>query len=341
MVSVSFSACRCNSVVVSSKEERKKNLETVLWMAICCCGLTACCCQPALAGGFIYADLRYELNTDLALQALFTQSSPVSEPLLQAFPFPSSLGEVTLHQLSKACVFIYSSHGKWVFPPLLWSFPPTATFTSFPAPDRWVVLLLLPSPAGLLWGISPPPLFGAQGTAPSLPCIFLLLLFIIQLFFFFPWVGVDLSRGLCWSGPGLSARVPCPAYLTLWSVSSQAIWVLPSGGGMGALLVKWRCYAQARGVEESKFCLFLVVFPVRCISSISPRFYFRRHAFCFISLAAVLESKIWFFEMCLPSKFWKCCCFISVYYFFFVDLLFKTISFLWKWRKEMCVFNGE
>jgi hypothetical protein len=43
-------------------------------------------------------------------------------------------------------------------------------------------------------------------------------------------------------------------------------------------------------VEESKFCLFLVVFPVRCMSSISPRFYFRRHAFCFLPLAAILES---------------------------------------------------
>jgi hypothetical protein len=30
-----------------------------------------------------------------------------------------------------------------VFPPLLCSFPPTATFTSFPASDYWVVLLLL------------------------------------------------------------------------------------------------------------------------------------------------------------------------------------------------------
>jgi hypothetical protein len=58
-------------------------------------------------------------------------------PLLQAFPFPSTLGEVTLHPLSQACVFIYSSHGKWVFPPLLWSFPPTDAFTSFPAPDCW------------------------------------------------------------------------------------------------------------------------------------------------------------------------------------------------------------
>jgi hypothetical protein len=59
-------------------------------------------------------------------------------PLLQAFPFPSTLGEVTLHQLSQAGVFIYSSHGKWVFPPLLWNFPTTAAFTSFLAPSCWV-----------------------------------------------------------------------------------------------------------------------------------------------------------------------------------------------------------
>jgi hypothetical protein len=83
---------------------------------ICGCGLPARCCQPAVAGGVIYADLRGELNTHLAPLALFTQSSPVCEPLLQAFPFPSTLGEVTLHPLSQACVFIYSSCGKWVFP---------------------------------------------------------------------------------------------------------------------------------------------------------------------------------------------------------------------------------
>jgi hypothetical protein len=43
-------------------------------------------------------------------------------------------------------------------------------------------------------------------------------------------------------------------------------------------------------VEESKFCPFSVVFPARCISSISPRFYFRKLAFCFLPLAAILES---------------------------------------------------
>jgi hypothetical protein len=112
---------------------------------ICGCGLPAHCCQPAIAGGVIYADLRGELSTHLAPQALFTQSSPVCEPLLQAFPFPSTLGEVTLHPLSQASMFVYSSHGKWVFPPLLWSFPPTASFTSFPTRDYWAVLLLLPA----------------------------------------------------------------------------------------------------------------------------------------------------------------------------------------------------
>jgi hypothetical protein len=99
--------------------------------------LPACCCHPAVAGGFIYADLWGELSSHLALQALFNQSSPVCEPLLQAFPFPSTLREVTLHLLSLACIFVYGSCGKWVFPPLLWSFPPTTAFASFPAPDCW------------------------------------------------------------------------------------------------------------------------------------------------------------------------------------------------------------
>jgi hypothetical protein len=51
-------------------------------------------------------------------------------------------------------------------------------------------------------------------------------------------------------------------------------------------------------VEGPKFCLFSVVLPVRCISSTSPRFYFRRHASCFLPLAAILESlNIYFFNL--------------------------------------------
>jgi hypothetical protein len=58
------------------------------------------------------------------------------EPLLQAFPFPSTgIGDTAPH--CQACMFIYSSCGRWVFPPLLCSFPSTATFTSFPALAYW------------------------------------------------------------------------------------------------------------------------------------------------------------------------------------------------------------
>jgi hypothetical protein len=142
--------------------------------------LPASCCQPAVAGGIIYADLSGELSTHLALQALFTQSSSVREPLLQAFPFPSTLGKVTLHSLSQACMFVYSSHGKWVFPPLLWSFPSSTSLTSFPAPGWWV---RVPAPAGAspahpacFEKDSLPPIFGAQCAPPSFPRVFIVLI---------------------------------------------------------------------------------------------------------------------------------------------------------------------
>jgi hypothetical protein len=91
---------------------------------------------------------------------LFTQSSPVWELLLQAFPFPSTLGEVTLHLFSQSSMFIYSSPGRWVFPPLLCSFPPTAAFTNFPTPDCWMCAAV---PTGqrvclqLTWKVGLPP----------------------------------------------------------------------------------------------------------------------------------------------------------------------------------------
>jgi hypothetical protein len=213
-------------------------------MAICGCVLPAHCCQPAVAGVIIYADLWGELNIHLAPQALFTQNCPVCKPLLQAFPFPSTLGEVTLHPLFLACVFVYSSHGKWVlplscgvflpplllqafplliagrvplllpasvfvysshgrwvFPPLLWSFPPSPTLTSFPTPGCWACA---PTPARASLAMpglfiyssrkdSPPPLFGAQCTPPSLQRVFILIAYYsVSLF---PQVEVGLSGG--------------------------------------------------------------------------------------------------------------------------------------------------
>jgi hypothetical protein len=69
---------------------------------------------------------------------------------------------------------------------------------------------------------------------------------------------------------------------------------------VGALLVspftmEWGCYAWAGSEEESEFCL-LVVFPVRYISNISSRFYFMKHAFCFLLLITILESSMYIFN---------------------------------------------
>jgi hypothetical protein len=169
-------------------------------MAICSCGLPAHCCQPAFAGGIIYVDLWGELNTHLALQALFTQS-PVSETLLQAFPFPSTLEEVTLHPLSLACMLIYSSCGKWDFPPLLWSFHPSTTLTSSPTPGCWAQV---PAPTGAsLVRLSlfiyssrmdcPPPLFGTPCAPPSLQRVFIVLIAYYSVSLFSPGGGLSVQ----------------------------------------------------------------------------------------------------------------------------------------------------
>jgi hypothetical protein len=179
-------------------------------------------------------------------------------------PF-QALGKVTLQPRCQACVFICSSCGRWVFPPLLCSSPPTSAFTSFPAPDYWVVLLLLPAamfvyssrgnwvfppllwsfppsttlisfPAPGCWVHAPNPTRGSpaclaclftvprkipfpQSLALSAPhplsCMSYLFLLLITQFLFFPQVEVNLSRGLCCSGSGLSVGVPqyCKAHL--------------------------------------------------------------------------------------------------------------------------------
>jgi hypothetical protein len=49
-------------------------------------------------------------------------------------------------------------------------------------------------------------------------------------FSFFPWVGVSLSRGLCWSGPGLSEGVP------MYRLAHLVVCIFPSCLGTGV----WR-----------------------------------------------------------------------------------------------------
>jgi hypothetical protein len=197
-------------------------------------------------------------------------------------------------------MFVYSSCGKWVFPPLLWSFPPCATLTSFPAPGCWAHA---PAPARGS-PACPAFLFTVPGRVPfpqslalsvphPLSRMSLLFLLIISQFLFFPWVGsvcpggyAALAQACLWEYRGTTKLT--------WSASSQAVWALATGGP-GALLVspfnvKWRFSPPVGGVEGSKLCLFSVIMPAKCVSSISPRFHYRRLAFCFLPLASILES---------------------------------------------------
>jgi hypothetical protein len=96
-------------------------------------------------------------------------------PLLQDFPLLIA-GHVLL--LLPAVVFVYSSRGKWVFPSLLWNFPPSSTLTSFLAPGCWLCAAA-PTLSGQTWLVYlqfwegfPSPNFGAQGAPPSLLCVF-------------------------------------------------------------------------------------------------------------------------------------------------------------------------
>jgi hypothetical protein len=146
-------------------------------------------------------------------------------------------------------------------------------------------------------GECPPPLSGAQGTLTSLLCLFFFLfscLFSIQflvLFSFFPWEGFILSRELCWLAQGVLRA----AYLlTWWSPKPGRSWNLVKREPSWFLRLTWCGGAVCGlGVEVLEFCLFLVVFPTRCISSISPKVYFRKDAFCFLPLVAILESLCW------------------------------------------------
>jgi hypothetical protein len=110
--------------------------------------------------------------------------------------------------LRPACLFIVHVGGG-SSPLSCGVFLPLTLLQAFLLLVAMCVQPLLPSPAGL-WGTSPHSFFSTQEPHPLCYVSLLFLLLILQ-FLFFPWVGVCLSRGLCWSGPGLSVWVPCTA----------------------------------------------------------------------------------------------------------------------------------
>jgi hypothetical protein len=144
-----------------------------------------------------------------------------------------------LHPLSPTSIFIYSSRGKWPFPALQWSFPPTATLQAFLLQGCWGEgschsCLLCPACLFMVpWGIAPHHLFITQGALPSFLhffVVFVVVVYSVCIFsLFFPgWGSVcsggyaDLAQGCLWeycmllSSPG---RLHLPKWSGSWRLA--------------------------------------------------------------------------------------------------------------------------
>jgi hypothetical protein len=153
--------------------------------------------------------------------------------------------------------------GSGPSPYLLWRFPPTATFTSFPAPGCWACatapafskrLVYLQFREGL-----PLPTSSVLRAPCPLCCVFFVLLLIIQLFFSFfpgwgsvcPGVYADLALGCLWENH-VQLSLPCGLCLPKRSGSWRLVvqepsWflcLLWSGNAMHRLRV-WRSQSFA------------------------------------------------------------------------------------------------
>jgi hypothetical protein len=208
-VSVSFSACRCSSVVFSSKVGREKKKR--VWKHFCAgylqhsLLLSACCYWRR----YLCRSQEWALHCPGPAGFVYSESCV----LATATSFPLSKhtqGGDTVPAFSGLHVYLQF---MWEvgLPPVLWSFPPSAflLLVAVHAPlvppecQAWPGLFIYSS----IKDSPPPPLFGAQG-APTLFATYLYCSYCLLISFsFFPGWGVGLSRELCWSGPGLSVEV--------------------------------------------------------------------------------------------------------------------------------------
>jgi hypothetical protein len=179
-------------------------------MAIC-----ALTCLPAAVSLLLLEALFMQISgVSLALswppQALFTQSSPVCDATATSFPLSEHTGGGdTAPAFSGLCVYLQF---MWEvgLPPLLWSFLPFSTLTSFSAPGCWACA---PTPAlsGQAWlvylqfceGFPSPPL-----RCSGCPTLFATCLYCSIAYYsvsFFPRWGLvcsggyaDLAQGCLW-----------------------------------------------------------------------------------------------------------------------------------------------
>jgi hypothetical protein len=132
--------------------------------------------------------------------------------------------------------------GSGPSPLLLWSFPPTTTFANFPTPGCWAGAATPAFSGRLVYsqfceGFPLPPLFGTQGTLPSLLSVFFVVVVVYSgCFSLFSLDGGQSVQGamLIWPRVVCGSTTCCLAHLVVRIFPS--IWELVSGGA-GALLV--------------------------------------------------------------------------------------------------------
>jgi hypothetical protein len=208
------------------------------------------------------------------------------------------LGSITAPASCHVCLQLTWEEG---LPPLLWSFSPSTTLTSFPAPGCWAhtpapTKASPACPSLFIYSSgkdSLHPIFGAQCNPPSFPCVFIVLIAYYSVSL------ISLSGDRSVQGAMLIwPKVVCGSTAVLLS-SSCLCFPKPSGsrwlvawGHSWFLHLTWTGDAlhDLEVGRESMFWLFSVVFPARCVSSVSPRFDYMRHAFFFLPLATILES---------------------------------------------------
>jgi hypothetical protein len=186
-----------------------------LWLA--CPLLSACCCWRR----YLCRSLGWVSHSSGPAGFVCSEFS-CAQATATSFPLSKHTGGGDTAPTFSGLRVVYSSRGRLVFSPLLWSFTSSATLTRFPTPG---CLAHAPAPAGASLarhGLfiyssrrnSPPP-FGTQGAPPSLQCVFIVLIAYYSVSLF-SLVGVSLSRGYADLAQGclwkyhVPFSLPCP-----------------------------------------------------------------------------------------------------------------------------------
>jgi hypothetical protein len=218
--------------MLSHQIKRKKRVwrQFCEWLSEAVAHLPAAVSQLLLEA-LLIADLRSEPHKLCFLSVLLGVSATVT-----SFPLSKHTGGGGTTHAFSGCMFIYNSRGKWPFPPLLWSFPHTTTFTNFPTPCCWAGAATPAFSGQLVYlqfceGFPDPPLWCSGRPTLFATCVFCCCCLFSLFFSLF-------SLGGGWSVQGamlIWPRVVCGS--TACCLAHLVVCIFPSGLGTGI----WWC----------------------------------------------------------------------------------------------------